>query len=224
MIAPGQPRLRRCGVPVRRGAFGVRKADGGRRSRRLSLSRTLVLAIMLPQSGDTLIGPVGLVPLQVVEPSPSVQLESRGVFFPLELVIVLQKMLMGVLEVVPPIQESGICFGFFSRAVQAGVSSALCPLMHVLVVLSHIPSLHPINANGAWHLLLLVRSFSGHPAGLGWLAGLLAVRSTRSIELVSVSSSPSYIVPARPLVAPPVLLHKADFRASPFWPTDWPSP
>ena len=39
-----------------------------------------------------------------------------------------------------------------------------------------------------------------------------------------MSSSPSYIVPAHPLVAPPVLFRQADFRASPFLPTDWPSP
>ena len=38
----------------------------------------------------------------------------------------------------------------------------------------------------------------------GWLAGWLAVHSTRSIELISMSSLPSYIVPVHPLVAPPM--------------------
>ena len=64
MIAPGPLRLRRCDVSVRRGAFGVRKADGRRWSRRLSLFRTLVLAIVLSQSGDAQTGrgtvPTGL--------------------------------------------------------------------------------------------------------------------------------------------------------------------
>ena len=72
MIAPGPLRLRRCDVSVRRGAFGMRKADGRRWSRRLSLFLTLVLAIVLSQSGDAQIGPVVLVPLQVVEPFPPV--------------------------------------------------------------------------------------------------------------------------------------------------------
>ena len=124
MIAPGQLPLRRCGVPVRRGAFGVRKADGGRRSRRLSLSRTLVLAIMLPQSGDTLIDPVGLVPLQVVERSPSIQLESRDVLFLLERFLQSRKVeyvlafsaeqygLRRVFGVVPPDACSGRAFAY----------------------------------------------------------------------------------------------------------------
>ena len=130
---------------------------------------------------------------------------------------------MGVLEVVLPIQESGVCPAFFSPAVWADVPSASYPLVHAPFMLPHVSSLHPTLALGARYLLLRVRSFSKHPAGLR-LAGWLAVRSTRSIELISMSSSPSYIAPVHPLVAPPVLFRPTDFRESPFWPTDWPSP
>ena len=72
MNAPGPLRLRRCDVSVRRGAFGMRKADGRRWSPRLSLFLALVLAIVLSQSGDVQIGPVVLVPLDVVQPFPPV--------------------------------------------------------------------------------------------------------------------------------------------------------
>ena len=47
---------------------------------------------------------------------------------------------------------------------------------------------------------------------LSWLA----VRSTRWNELISMNSSPCYIVPVHALAAPPVLFRLADFRASPF--------
>ena len=81
---------------------------------------------------------------------------------------------MGVLEVVPPIQESGVCPAFFSRAVWPDVPSASYPLVHAPFVLPHVSSLHLTPALGARYLLLQVCSFSGHPAGLGlagWLAG-----------------------------------------------------
>ena len=71
-IAPGPLRLHRCDVSVRRGAFGMRKADGRLWSQRLSLFLTLELAIVLSQSGDAQIGLVVLVPLDVVEPFPPV--------------------------------------------------------------------------------------------------------------------------------------------------------
>ena len=90
-------------------------------------------------------------------------------------------MLMGVQEVVPPIQESGVCFVFFSRAVRADVSSASYPLMHAPVVLPHVPSLHLTPALGARYFLRRVRSFSGHPAGFG-LAGWLASSSFDSLD------------------------------------------
>ena len=72
LLAPGPLLLCQCDVSVRHGAFGMRKADGRRWSRRLSLFLTLVLAIVFPQSGYAQIGPVSLVPLDVVEPFPPV--------------------------------------------------------------------------------------------------------------------------------------------------------
>ena len=93
------------------------------------------------------------------------------------------------------------------RAVWADVLQCRTPWCTAFV-LPHVSSLYPTPALGARYLLLRVRSFSGHPAGLR-LAGWLAVRSTRSIELISISSSPSYIVPVHPLVAPPLFFRLA---------------
>ena len=75
-------------------------------------------------------------------------------------------MLMGVLEVAPPIPESGVCPAFFSQAVWADVPSVSYPLVHAPFVLPHVSSLHPTPALGARYLLLRVRSFSEHPAAL----------------------------------------------------------
>ena len=147
------------------------------RSLWLSLSQALVPAIMLPLTHDTLVGPVGLFPLQLVEPSPLVQFESCSVFLLPKRIIVLHAVPMGVQQVFLPIQECRICFGLVGRAVRACVSPVSSPLVHV----SHILSLHPLPALGARHLLLGVSSFSGHPAGLGlgWLSCWQFVRLAR---------------------------------------------
>ena len=120
------------------------KADGGRQSLWLSLSRALVPAIILQQSPDTLVGPAGLAPFQLVEPSPLVQFEPRSAFLPLERIIALHAVLIGVRQVVLPVQEGGIRYGLVGRAVRARLFPASCPPVHVPVVLSHILSLHSI--------------------------------------------------------------------------------
>ena len=107
------------------------------------------------------------------------------------------------------ILKSGVSLACLSRAVRADVPSSSYPLMHAPFVLPQVSSLHPFPALGARYLFLRVRSLSG-PLLSGWLA----VRSTRSIELISISSSPSYIVPVHPLVAPPVLFRLADFQVA----------
>ena len=120
------------------------------------------------------------------------------------------------MQVVLPILESGVSLAFLSRAVWADVPSSSYPLMHAPVVLPQVSSLHPTPALGARYFFLRVRSLSGHPAGFR-LAGWLAVRSTRLIELISMSSSPSCIVPVHPLLAPPVLFCPADSCPSNLW-------
>ena len=118
------------------------KADGGRRSRWLSLTRAMVAAILLPQGPDVLVGPVGLAPVQLMEPSPLVQFEPCGIDFPPERILCLHAVNMGVRQVVPPVQEGGIRPGVVSRAVWAHVNPAASPLVHIFVELSHVLSLH----------------------------------------------------------------------------------
>ena len=86
------------------------------------------------------------------------------------------------------------------------------------LVLFHVSSLDMPSALWARYLLLLVCPLSGHPAALGWLA----VRSTRSNELTSMSSSPCYIVPVCPPAAPPVLRRPTSGRVHSDSPTDPP--
>ena len=172
-LAPRQVRLRRGLVLVRCGAFSVGEANGGRRSRWLSLTLALVAAVLLPQGPDALVGPVGLAPIQLMELSPLVELEPCGIFFPPERILRLHAVTMGVRQVVLPIQEGGKRPGLVSRAVRARMFPALSPLVYVPVVLSHILPLHPLSARWARHLLSVAISSSGHPTGfgMGWLAG-----------------------------------------------------
>ena len=173
MLAPCQVRLRWGHVLVGCGAFNVGKADGGRRSRLLSLTLALVAAILLPQGPDALVDPVGLAPVQLMELSPLVQFEPPGIFFMPEQILRLHAVTMGGRQVILPIQEGGIRHGRVGRAVRTRVFPASSTLVHVPVMLSHILSLHPIPALGAGHLLSVVTSSSGHPAvfGMGWLSG-----------------------------------------------------
>ena len=188
----------------------MRNADGRRWSRRLPLYFTP--AIVLPQGGYSQIGPVGLVPFDVVELLPSIQLEACGVFLPVQRVVILHTLPVSGVQMVLPVLKGGVRLAYLSRAKRASVPSSPYPIMVAPFVLLQVSSLHLFPALWARYLLLLVRSLSGHPAALGWLA----VRLTRFNELISMSSSPCYIVPVHPLAAPPELLRLADFRASPF--------
>ena len=114
MLAPRQVRLRQGHVLVGCGAFGVGEANGGRQSRWLSLTLALVAAVLLPQGLDALVGPVGLAPVQLMESSPLVQLEPRGIFFTPAWILRLHVVTMGVRQVVLPVQEGGIRPGFIS--------------------------------------------------------------------------------------------------------------
>ena len=154
----------------------------------------------------------GLVPFDVVEPLPPIQLETRGIFLPVQQVVVLHTLPVSGVQVVLPVLKGGVRLAYLSRAERESVPSSPYPVMLAPFVLLQVSSLHLFPALWARYLLLLVRSLSGHPAALGWLA----VRSTRSNELISMSSSPCYIVPVHPLAAPAVLFRLADFRASPF--------
>ena len=175
---------------------------------------------MLPQGGYSLIGPVGLVPLDVVESLPSIQLESGSVFLPVQRVVVLHTLAVSGVQMVLPVLKGGVRLAHIRFTKRASVPSSPYPIMLAPLVLFQVSSLDPFSALWARYLLLLVRPLSGHPAALGWPA----VRSTRSNELTPMSSSPCYIVPVHPPAAPPVPFRPADFRASPFRLADWPSP
>ena len=132
MFAPGQLRLRQCGVPVRRGAFGVRKADGGRRSRWFSLSRALVPA--------------------------TIPTASRSVLLPLERVIVLHAVLMSVREVIPPIQEGPILALLYSTSPSApplGLLLGESILAHRLA----LPLAAPYASTPSWRNGMVHRSY-----------------------------------------------------------------
>ena len=135
----------------------------------------------LPQVPDALVGPVSLAPVQLMEPSPLVQFEPRGIFFPPERILCLHAVTMGGRQVVLPVQEGGIRPGHVGRAVWARVFPEPCPLVDIFVVLSQILSLHLSPALVARHLLPQVTSSSGHPAGfgMGWLSGLWFARLAR---------------------------------------------
>ena len=192
-------------------------ADGRWCSRRLPLDFTPVSAILLPQGGYSLICPVGLVPLDVVESLPSIQLESSSLFLPVQRVVVLHTLVVSGVQMVLPVLKGGVRLAHIRLTKRASVPSSPYPIVLAPLVLLQVSSLDPFSALWARYLLLLVRPLSGHPAALGWLA----VRSTRSNEL---SSSPCYIVLVHPPAAPPVPFRLADFRASPFRLADWPSP
>ena len=176
------------------------------------LDFTPVSAIVLQQSGYSLIGPVGLVPLDVVESLPSIQLESGNVFLPVQRVVVLHTLLVSCVQMVLPVLEGGVRLAHIRLTKRASMPSSPYPVVLAPLVLFQVSSLDPRSALWARYLLLLVRPLSGHPAALGWLA----VRLTRSNKQTSMSSSPCYIVPVRLPAAPPVPFRPADFRASPF--------
>ena len=120
-------------------------------------------------------------PVQLVEPSPLVQFEPRGIVFPPEQILCLHAVNMGGRQVVPLVREGGIRPGLVGRAVWAHVNSAASPLVDIFVVLSHVLSLHSTTALGARHLLPQVTSSSGHPSGfgMGWLSCWQFVRLAR---------------------------------------------
>ena len=105
----------------------MRKADGRRWSRRLPLYLTLVSAIVFPQGGYAQIGPVGLVPFDVVELFPPIQLETCGIFLLVEQVVVLQTLPVSGVQVVLPVLKGGVRLAYLSRAVS--VPSSSYPLM-----------------------------------------------------------------------------------------------
>ena len=170
--------------------LGLLAAPPPRSTRRLPrprgwgvVSSTVSLPRALPQdslpgvvSSDSvsvsLVGPVGLAPVQLVELSPLVHFEPRGIVFQPERILCLRTVKMGVRQVVPPVQESGIRPGLVRRAVWAHVNPAASHLVHIFVVLLHVLSLHSTPALGARHLLPQVTSSSGHPSGfgMGWLS------------------------------------------------------
>ena len=214
VISPSSCPEPSCSLPVSVGCgtLNVRKADGRRWSRRLPPYLTLVSAIVFPQRGFSHIGPVGLVPFDVVEPLPPIQLEACSIFLLVERVVVLHTLPVSGVQVVLPVLKGGVRLAYLSRAVRASVPLSPYPLMLAPFVLPQVSSLHLFPALGARYLLMWVCYLSGPPAALGWLA----VRSTRLNELISMSASSCYIVPVHPLAGPPVLFRLADFRASPF--------
>ena len=92
-----------------------------------------------------------------------------------------------------PILKGGVSLACLSRAVRANVPSSSYPLMHAPFVLPQVSSLHLFPDLGARYPFLWVRSRFSQ-------AGWQFVRLTH--ELISMSSSPCYIVPVHPLVAP----------------------
>ena len=103
-----------------------------------------------------------------------------------------------------PVLEGGVRLVHTRLTKRASVPSSPYPVVLAPLVLFQVSSLDMLSALWARYLLLLVCPLSGHPAALGWLA----VRSTRSNELTSMSSSPCYIVPVCPPAAPPVPLRR----------------
>ena len=180
--------------------------DGRWCSRRLPLDFTPVLAIVLPQSGYALIGPVGLVPLDVVESLPSIQLESGSVFLPVQRVVVLYTLHVSCVQMVLPVLEGGVRLAHIRLTKRASVPSSPYPVVLAPLVLFQVSSLDPRSALLARYLLLLVRPLSGHPAALGWLA----VRSTRSNELaLPPGRLPGESIPTRRLTLPLAVLYAA---------------
>ena len=149
----------------------------------------------------------------MVEPLPPIQLEACGIFLLVQRVVVLHTLPVSGVQVVLPVLKGGVRLAYLSRAERASVPSSPYPIMLAPFVLLQVSSLHLFPPLWARYLLLLVRSLSRHPAALGWLA----VRSTRSNELISMSSSPCRLPGESILTRRPALPLAAPERVPPTW-------
>ena len=106
---------------------------------------------------------------------------TTDILFPPEQILSLHEVVMCVRQVIFPVQEGAIRPCLIGQAVRAHLNPESSPLVHILVVLPHVLSLHSTPALGAQHLLPHVTSSSGHPSGfgIGWLSGWQFVRLAR---------------------------------------------
>ena len=141
-LAPFRFRLSLGGIFIGRGSFDVGKTDQGWWAWRLSLNWALVPAVPLPDLHDVVVRRVGVAPLQLMEPSPVVQLEPRGLLGVQERVTVLEAGGVRLREMLAPVQEGIISSDLAGQAVWAHMGPAPSPHMHVLVVLPHVLSLY----------------------------------------------------------------------------------
>ena len=153
------------------------EANGGPRSQWLSLTLALVPAVVLPQGPDALVGPVCLALVQLMEPSPLVQFEPCGIFFPPERILCLHVVAMGGGHVVLPVQEGGIRPGRVRRAVWA-LPLGLHPGESILARRQALPlavtdASTPSAWNGSIHPLIPT-GFYGGPRPPPGVAGISA--------------------------------------------------